>query len=211
MFNCRLWGVWEVLNQGMKKQRVYEIICSIAYYSIIVFFIVLIVAASYCAIKLLYPNVEIGSHAELLTAIIALLAFTITLSEYYVKKDSNQAQVLSEYNQRYTEDRNVVKVVKYLNYYDENGAVNNPIPAKPSNYEVEMFMRFFEELNEQIKKNRISEECVYNLFVYYAFKIDKDENLRHQFGVTDEDYSQHWDGFKEITKNYEKYKEAKNH
>ena len=96
-------------------------ICHIAYCAIITFFVVMIVVVGYCTIIMLYPTIEIGSYAQIITAIVAVLAFVISISEYYVNKDFKQAQVLSEYNKRYTSDPNIVKVVKYLNYIDEHG------------------------------------------------------------------------------------------
>ena len=67
-----------------------------------------------------------------------------------------------------------------------------------------MFMRFFEELQLQIRCNRIEEKAVYDLFVYYANKLDDSIELRDFLGVTD--YDENWDGFKEITRKYNDYK-----
>ena len=174
-----------------------------AYSSIIVFFVIITTLAVFCCVKLFYPKVPIGSYAEVVTAIVALVAFIITIFEYNMSKDAKQAQVLSEYNKRYSEDPNIVKVAKYLNYIDEDGVINNPIPEKPSNYEVEMFMRYFEELELQIRYHRIEEKAVYKLFVYYANKLNDSKELRDFLGVTD--YDENWDGFKEITRKYNDY------
>ncbi len=177
---------------------------NMAYFAIIVFFVIIILLAGYCCMKLFYPEVFVGDYAEFVTAIVALLAFIITIYEYNMRKDAKQAQVLSEYNKRYTEDPNVVKVVKYLCYTDKDGKINNPKPEKPSNYEVEMFMRFFEELELQIRCYRIEEKAVYDLFVYYANKLNDSKELRDSLGVTD--YNENWGGFKEITRKYNDYK-----
>ena len=173
---------------------------TIVYYSIIIFFIIITIVACSCSIKLFYPKLELGSCAEILTAIIALFASIITYNEYMSTKDTKQAQVLSEYNKRYSEDPNIVKVVKYLNYIHENGTINNPHREKPSNYEVEMFMRFFEELELQIQKKRLSEKDVCNLFTYYAHFLSLTENkeLREFLGITEDDYKNNWEGFIKI-------------
>ena len=136
-----------------KKNECNKVLCAsymIVYYSIIIFFVFIAIVACSCSIKLFYPKLELGSCAEILTAVIALLASIVTYNEYISVKDSKQAQVLSEYNKRYSEDPNIVAVVQYLNYIDTDGMANNPVRRKPSNYEVEMFMRFFEELCLQL-------------------------------------------------------------
>lgn len=160
--------------------------------------------SGYCILKWFYPNVCLGNYSELLMAIVALFAFVISYLEYNSIKISKKIQVFSEYNKRYSEDPNIVKVVKYLNYIDNDGTINNPHRIKPSNYEVEMFMRFFEELYIQIKNDCLVEETVLNLFCYYAYKIHINEDLRNMLGV--KDYDDNWDDFVKLM---EKYKQIK--
>ena len=167
--------------------------------------------ASYCCLKMFHPKLDIGSYSELATALIALFAFIITLSEYQSSKDAKQAQVLSEYNKRYSEDPNIIKVVEYLNSICEDGNINNPIRTVPSNYEVEMFMRFFEEIELQIQYGRMEEKDVLDLFVYYAAMLGntKNQDLRNSLGITEKDYNEHWGGFKNIVNKYQSYKKVK--
>lgn len=179
-----------------------EFIFDVCFYAIIVLFVVITVLVGYCCIMLFYPMVEIEKYATLVMAIVAIFAFIVAWMEYKSKKESVQAQVFSEYNKRYSEDPNIVKVVKYLNYIDENGRTNNPHREKPSNYEVEMFMRFFEELEVQICSLRIDENTVLDLFTYYAKKIDTNEELRILLGVSD--YDNNWDRFKKLMKRTKK-------
>lgn len=195
----------------MKTCLFKELLFNMAYYTIIVFFIVIILIASYCSLKMFYPQFDIGNYAEILTALIASFAFVITLLEYLSSKDAKQAQVLSEYNKRFTEDPNIINVVKYLNYIDEKGDINNPFRSRPSNYEVEMFMRFFEEIELQIRHGRMDSNDVNNLFVYYAYMLGKTENqaLRNSLGVTEKDYSENWAGFKTIVNSYYIFKNNK--
>ena len=178
------------------RNNIGEIIKSIVFYTIIVLFVNSIIIAGYCILKLLYPQVDIGSYAEFLTALIALIALIVALLEYLSTKDSKKAQVFSEYNIRYSKDPNVTKVVKYLN--NKADCKNNPITPVPSNYEVEMFMRFFEELQLQIKYGRLDSKDVDDLFVYYAKMLDKNEELRISLGITKEDYNVNWKNFKEL-------------
>lgn len=199
------------MEGNRKFKRLFCILCNIVYYSIVVFFTVITTVAFFCCVKLLYADFELGNLAEILTALIAFIASIITYHEYKSAKDTKQAQVLSEYNKRYSEDPNIVKVVKYLNYIHEDGTINNPHREKPSNYEVEMFMRFFEELELQIEKGRLSERDVCNLFTYYAFflSMSKNKELRKLLGVTQKDYEENWDGFKSIANRHNKFKNKK--
>lgn len=170
------------------------------YYTIIILFVGLSVLALAHVIKMLYPSLPLSDCANFITAITALCALIVALLEYYGRKDVKQAQILSEYNKRYSEDPNIVKVVKYLNYIDDGGTINNPIPIQPSNYEVEMFMRFFEELEIQIESGRIEKHMVNDLFSYYAKKLGKNEHLLNYLGVTDYSSKDHdnWKYFKKL-------------
>ena len=71
--------------------------------------------------------------------------------------------------------------------------MNNPFREKPSNYEVEMFMRFVEELELQIHYGRLNKKDVSDLFVYYAKMIDEKAELRRLLGVTD--YEKNWNRY----------------
>ena len=78
-------GGWIIImskNCAFKK-----LICIIGYYAIIVFFVVIAITASCCCVKMFYPELNIGNYADLLTAIIAIFALIITLSEYLSAKD----------------------------------------------------------------------------------------------------------------------------
>ena len=99
---------------------------NMAYVAIIIFIVVITVFSSLCALTLLYPSITISDYATSITAITTIFAFGIAYREYCEIKDSKQAQVLSEYNKRYSEDPNIIKVVKYLNFIDEDGNINNP-------------------------------------------------------------------------------------
>jgi len=152
--------------------------------------------AGLCCAQLLYPYEKIGDYASFITAIVSLFAFVVAWLEYHSRLDSNKAQVFSEYNKRYSEDPNIVKVVKYLNYIDTDEMKNNPVRDKPSNYEVEMFMRFFEELELQIQYGRLNEKDVIDVFIYYAKQIDENKELREYLGV--KDYKDNWSIFKKL-------------
>lgn len=171
----------------------------LSYTTIIVFFLMINVITIICIARMLYSNCNIGSLSEFVTAFATVLALIIACNEYFEHKDKKQAAILSEYNQRYSTDPNIIKVVQYLNYMDNGGKINNPIRVRPSNYEVEMFMRFFEELGLQIECGRLKQEDVEDLFLYYAKKLNENSDLRILLGIDEDDYKNYWTRFKKIT------------
>ena len=188
--NCRVWGVcWQKFIMNTSTNSIKSLF-GIIYYAIIALFVIISIMAGLCCAQLLYPNERIGDYANVITAIVSLFAFIVAWTEYHSRLDSMKAQVFSEYNKRFSEDPYIVKVVKYLNYIDLDGTLNNPHQEIPSNYDVEMFMRFFEELELQIQYGRLNEKDVLDLFVYYAKIIDENEELRKHLGVTD--YETNW-------------------
>lgn len=171
----------------------------LSYTTIIVFLLTINVITIICIARMFYPNCNIGSLSEVVTALATVFALIVACKEYFEHKDKKQAAILSEYNQRYSTDPNIIKVVQYLNYMDNGGKINNPIRVRPSNYEVEMFMRFFEELGLQIECGRLKQEDVEDLFLYYAKKLNENSDLRILLGIDEDDYKNYWTRFKKIT------------
>lgn len=101
--------------------------------------------------------------ASLLTASIATLAFAYTKKEYKLHVEKEQAQTLSEFNKRYSSDKNIEAVVKYLIGKEEGVKV-----AMPTTYQLELFLRFFEELEYTISQKVLDEKLIFELFSYYA-------------------------------------------
>lgn len=104
------------------------------------------------------------SYCNIVEPICVVLGVLGGLIEYFRRRRQAMYGVLSEYNHRYANDKNIEAVSKYLIGYLEGKEDSRP----PSIYEKEMFLRFFEELQYQIDKGRIKKECVENFFVYYA-------------------------------------------
>lgn len=107
----------------------------------------------------------LSSFPNWIMAIAAVSAFCYSLQEYKEYKRREKMETFSEYSARYSKDENIQKVVEYLIAYLENGNIEKyPI----SIYNKEMFLRFFEELQYQMDKDRIDKEDVEDFFVYYA-------------------------------------------
>ena len=73
---------------------------------------------------------------------------------------------------------------------------------KPSTHDAEMFMRFFEEMQIQIDKNRLEKEQVFDLFAYYAMVFDANKRIRENLGIKDYDKDEWlWSKFKKFATN----------
>lgn len=80
----------------------------------------------------------------------------------------------------------------YLEHLD--GLKHNKEVKKPDGHDVEMFMRFFEELDMLIESKQMDKNKVYYMFAYYLLVFD---SHRSEFNITDYD-SGCWKHFKNI-------------
>ena len=159
-----------------------------------------------CIFRLLNPEFSISDYANSITAITAVFAFVWAIKEYDLHKETLKAKVLSEYNKRYSEDSNIVKVVKYLQDYKKS---NSYICPKLTKHEVQMFMRFFEELEIQIIHGRIDEEDVFELFSYYANDLNNKSEIITSLGIIYNNV--YWSNYRNLVDRYDKYiKKKKN-
>lgn len=110
--------------------------------------------------------------ASLLTASIATAAFIYTKKEYRLHMKKEQAQALSKFNERYSSDKNIEIVVKYLIGEREGAEV-----VIPTTYQLELFLRFFEELEYAISQKMLDEKHTFDMFSYYALTAFDSEEL----------------------------------
>lgn len=130
---------------------------------------------------------------DIFMLLITLCAFGLTYKKYleYLKRE--KADVLSFYNERYSKDEHIRKVVKYIIAVMDNKCLKKT----PSVYNTEMFMRFFEEMEIQIENSRLDVTQVYNLFSYYALIFDTNQQIRLNLSIKDYDTDQ-WQLFREF-------------
>ena len=83
-----------------------------------------------------------------------------------------QAQALSKFNERYSSDKNIEIVVKYLIGEREGAEV-----VIPTTYQLELFLRFFEELEYAISQKMLDEKHTFDMFSYYALTAFDSEEL----------------------------------
>lgn len=112
-------------------------------------------------------------------------AALFAVNEYQNHKEEQRIGLLGEYNQRYSTDKNIQKVVRWMlkvAIVDESGEIVGANPdrsvCKPDVHEKEMFMRFFEELYLHIKTGSVDKRQACLFFSYYAIKFDEIKDYR---------------------------------
>jgi hypothetical protein len=98
----------------------------------------------------------------LIVAIIAVVISIIQLRSHNYREDR---KLFSQLNDRYVNNKNIQDVVRYLRDFD-------PEDTMPSSYQVELFLRFFEELGMYLETKSINEKDVYVFFDYYFERFE---------------------------------------
>lgn len=116
----------------------------------------------------------VAACASFLTCCIA--GFTAYKGLEHYRKDikftheATRNQMLAEYNQRYSQNISIQKVVKALMSNEFNDV---------EAYDAEIFMRFFEELQLLIKSdNKMKKEIACYMFSYYAIEAYKSNKFK---------------------------------
>jgi hypothetical protein len=102
---------------------------------------------------------------SLLLLIVAIIAAIISYREYGSHKTKEYNKLLSQLNKRYVGNVDVQTVVKYLRY-------NDPTKEEPKAYQIDLFLRFFEELGVYLKSESLKRDDVLNFFGYYMYRFD---------------------------------------
>lgn len=118
--------------------------------------------------------------SDIIMILLAGITLVLTIWEYLNHRKRIKAEVLGQYNKRYSEDEHINKVVPFL----ISDIMKEKI-VKVSVHDVEMFMRFFEEIELQIEIDRLDAESVYDLFSYYALYLDSRHSLLESLTIDD--------------------------
>ena len=112
-------------------------------------------------------------------------AALFAVAEYQNHKKEQRIILLGKYNQRYSTDKNIQKVVRWMlkvAILNSEGDIVGADPyksySKPDIHEKEMFMRFFEELYLHIKNGGVEKRQACLFFSYYAIKFDEIKDYR---------------------------------
>ena len=108
----------------------------------------------------------IGSCINLGLLLVAVIAAIISNKEYHNHKTKEYNILLSQLNERYVGNVNVQTVVRYLRK-------NDPTNEEPTAYQIDLFLRFFEELEVYLKSDSLKRDDVLNFFGYYFYRFDK--------------------------------------
>ncbi|MCR5362804.1 MAG: hypothetical protein K6E73_12475 [Bacteroidales bacterium] len=102
------------------------------------------------------------------TALFALCALIYSWVEYRAHKKRAKAEVLRRYNERYYENNAVQYIVKYI--YNNASKKRCPNPKKKFYLNLELFLRFFEEIQYSIVTDSIDKKEVRYILGYYAMR-----------------------------------------
>lgn len=105
-------------------------------------------------------NITLENLIDLGILIVAIAAFVISMKELYSHKTKEDNRLLSELNNRYINNQDIQTEVRYLRETD-------PSNALPSAYQIDLFLRFFEELGVYLENKSIKKDDVGNFFNFY--------------------------------------------
>lgn len=98
--------------------------------------------------------------ANCILATMAIIAGAVSWFEYKSHKQKENNKLLSQLNRRYVNSEDIQTVVRYLR---DIGADD----TKPTPYQTELFLRFFEELGVYLRNNDNLKEDFDNFFGFY--------------------------------------------
>lgn len=196
-------------------------------------FIIILVALLYLLISML-PSVfeEKCKIPDYVLAVSTTLTLIVAYFEYCGHKQRERAATFSEYNKRYSEDENIKAVTKYLicflehhEKYEEDTttgnndrnkdltqdakkpAINKNYAEVPSVYQKEMFLRFFEEIEFQMRQGRLTKNEVTDFFAYYAVAAAMDEEFLKDTDLGKKNYKV-WQNYRNFVKRFEDMEES---
>ena len=120
--------------------------------------------------------------SDYILAIMAIIAGIVSWFEYKSHKEKEDNKLFSQLNRRYEKNRSIQRVVRYLRDVE---ATNK----EPNLYELELFLRFFEELGLYMETNSIDIERVDSFFGYYLkqlYKTNRGRQLLLKLGLEEE-------------------------
>lgn len=106
----------------------------------------------------------IGIVIDFCILLVAVIAALISYREYQSHKTKEYSELLSQLNERYLGNDSMQAVVRYLRVVDPEG-------DEPSAYQVELFLRFFEELYVYMRHDGLKPDDVRKFFNYYLERL----------------------------------------
>lgn len=109
---------------------------------------------------------SIQAWSSLAMAVVAFIALIVACYEYFTHKEINKHQLFSQLNIRYQESDDIQIVIRYLR-------IKNPSDKKPTLYQLELFLRFFEEIGMYMSTKSLPAETVDRFFGFYLKELYK--------------------------------------
>lgn len=129
------------------------------------FYFIPLLSAVYCALIILliiYYRAEIiTTGRNVLELSLVLLTSLITVWQFISRK---KMETLQELNTRFIESHSYNDIINYLISQENGTSQSDPINENS----IELFYRFFEELELAIRKGVVSSKNAFDLFAYYA-------------------------------------------
>lgn len=126
---------------------------------------------------------QIKIIVEVLTCLVACIAFCLAWKEYMSRKRTEYHKLFSQLNRRYEKNESMQAVVKYLRDKEPEGDYI-------SLYQLEVFLRFFEELGLYMETNSLNAADVDTFFGYYLrqlYKTPKGQKLIQGLGSEEQE------------------------
>ena len=148
----------------------------------------------------------VSNACNIIMVIVTYCAYCKAKEEYKKHVEEVKVHTLSKYNEGYSTDKNIKKVLDYITH-DSNVKLSL---QQPTTNEKEMFLRFFEELEIMMHKELLNENEVYILFAYYAIEISRGGKYNKSFDYKDIEDKSEWAYFRDFVKRMKDYSKKNN-
>lgn len=132
------------------------------------------------------------------TAIVAIFSIYAGFQKYKENQKSKRIQYLLDFGKRYKEDSDIMSVANILAELEDNP---NTDCSNITVYEVEMYMRFFEELELLIENTAVEESDAIYLFGHYTKVLENYHDRWPTLGYEEE----YWSKFRRFVNRTKKY------
>ena len=133
------------------------------------------------------------------SCVIAVVTVIYAKLKYDQHRKEKKEDVLAHYNERYSKDPHIQKVIVYYQKLYDNNDASEDIPTVN---DVELFLRFFEELYAIIKTYKLDKKRVAKVFGFYAVAFYVSASL--QCLISDYNEKNLWTDFKEFARDMKK-------
>ncbi|MCQ2128521.1 MAG: hypothetical protein MJZ08_03720 [Bacteroidaceae bacterium] len=139
--------------------------------TIVVFLETLIPASGYRTVLEYSSADSISAISSLILTLITISTLFVALREYNMHVEQNKNKIFSSLDKEYLESEAIQNVVKYLQ-------IINPSNDVPTEYQVDLFLRFFEEIGLYLDDKVLDTEKANHFFGYYLKQIFMQEKGR---------------------------------